>query len=334
MMEVKGTTDIFGGMPMIMFGDLFQLEPVRGSPPFVKLKPEQAARLTGGVPCVPDLWKLFQFEQLTTNHRQDGHENARWRELLSRVRFGMLNSSDVQYLNKRMIDTSGCKKSSDYLAAYVTKFLECEEQGLNPVCLLPKRSMCDEYNRAIMARKGEVPTRVEARDELVCPKKMEETVKKKLYQLDEHETAGLEQRLDIALNTRIMLRVNDQRTAGMVNGARGTVKDIIYDGTGKTVSKIMVKFDNIEEVQCIERVRRMIMVAPRCFVYRKMFPLINAYAMTIHKSQSLSLECVFADLGNEIFAAGMSYVALSRCTSHKGLYGESDSQENTKFSAH
>ena len=320
MMEVKGTTDIFGGMPMIMFGDLFQLEPVRGSPPFVKLKPEQAARLTGGVPCVPDLWKLFQFEQLTTNHRQDGPENARWRELLSRVRFGMLNSSDVQYLNKRMIDTSGCKKSSDYLAAYVTKFLECEEQGLNPVCLLPKRSMCDEYNRAIMARKGEVPTRVEARDELVCPKKMEETVKKKLYQLDEHETAGLEQRLDIALNTRIMLRVNDQRTAGMVNGARGTVKDIIYDGTGKTVSKIMVKFDNIEEVQCIERVRRMIMVAPRCFVYRKMFPLINAYAMTIHKSQSLSLECVFADLGNEIFAAGMSYVALSRCTSHKGLY--------------
>ena len=149
---------------------------------------------------------------------------------------------------------------------------------------------------------------------------MEETVKKKLYQLDEHETAGLEQRLDIALNTRIMLRVNDQRTAGMVNGARGTVKDIVYDATGKTVSKIMVKFDNIEEVQCIERVRRMIMVAPRCFVYRKMFPLINAYAMTIHKSQSLSLECVFADLGNEIFAAGMSYVALSRCTSHKGLY--------------
>ena len=42
--------------------------------------------------------------------------------------------------------------------------------------------------------------------------------------------------------------------------------------------------------------------------------------MTIHKSQSLSLPCVFADLGNKIFADGMSYVAVSRCLSHKGLY--------------
>ena len=321
MSDVKGTKDsLFGDMPMIMFGDLFQLEPVRGSPAFIPLKPEQAARLTGGVPCVPDLWKLFEFDHLTTNHRQGGTENARWREVLSRVRFGMLNSSDVQYLNERLINTAGCKKQSDYLAAYVTQFLECEEQGLNPVCLLPKRSMCDEYNRAIMARKGELPMRVEAMDEIVCPKKQTEMVKKKVSQLDERDSAGLEPSLNCALKTRVMLRVNDPKTAGMVNGARGTVVDIVCDVTGKIVSKIMVKFDNIEEVQCVERVRRMFKVAPHCFVYRRMFPLINAYAMTIHKSQSLSLECVFADLGKEIFAAGMSYVALSRCMTHKGLY--------------
>ena len=145
-------------------------------------------------------------------------------------------------------------------------------------------------------------------------------VKKKVSQLDERDSAGLEPSLNCALKTCVMLRVNDPKTAGMVNGARGTVVDIVCDVTGKIVSKIMVKFDNIEEVQCVERVRRMFKVAPHCFVYRRMFPLINAYAMTIHKSQSLSLECVFADLGKEIFAAGMSYVALSRCMTHKGLY--------------
>ena len=320
MMEVKGSTEMFGGMPFIIFGDLFQLEPVRGAPPFVKLTAEQARKLTGGLPCAPDLWKLFQFEQLTTNHRQEGGENSRWRELLSRVRFGMLHSSDVHYLNERLIDTTGCKKASDYLDAYVTKFLECEAEGMNPVCLLPKRSMCDEYNKAIMARKGEVPIRVHAKDRFLCSRNKQKAVEQKLKKLDERETAGLEHRLDVALNTRVMLRINDKRTGGLVNGARGTVRDIIKDSTGKTVTKIMVKFDNIDEVQCVERIERKIRVFAGCYVYRSMFPLINSYAMTIHKSQSLSLPCVFADLGNEIFASGMSYVALSRCTSHKGLY--------------
>ena len=320
MMEVKGSTELFGGMPFILFGDLFQLEPVNGAPPFVRLTPEQARKLTGGLPCAPDIWKSFQFEELTTNHRQEGEENSRWRELLSRVRFGMLESSDVQYLNERLIDTTGCKKASDYLNAYITKFLECEAEGLNPVCLLPKRSMCDEYNRAIMARKGEVPTRVLAKDRFLCSRNKQKLVQQKLKTFDERETAGLEDAFDVALNTRVMLRTNDKRTPGLVNGARGTVREIIKDCTGKTVTKIMVKFDNIDEVQCIERTERKFRVLPGCYVYRSMFPLINSYAMTIHKSQSLSLSCVFADLGNEIFTSGMSYVALSRCTSHKGLY--------------
>ena len=51
-----------------------------------------------------------------------------------------------------------------------------------------------------------------------------------------------------------------------------------------------------------------------------MFPLTVSYAMTIHKSQSLSLDCVFADLGKDVFCPGMAYVALSRCRSHKGLH--------------
>ena len=57
-----------------------------------------------------------------------------------------------------------------------------------------------------------------------------------------------------------------------------------------------------------------------CHVYRRMFPLINSYAMTIHKSQSLTLPCVFIDLGNEVFCSGMSYVALSRCQTYDGLF--------------
>jgi len=54
------------------------------------------------------------------------------------------------------------------------------------------------------------------------------------------------------------------------------------------------------------------MVMKNFYVYRKQFPLILAYAVTIHKCQGLSLDCAIIDLSNQVFTAGMAYVALSR----------------------
>ena len=322
MNEVVGPRDPtpFGGMPIVVFGDLFQLEPVSGSQPFVPLTENVARKMFGGFPCAPNLWEGFEFRQLNTNHRQKGDENLKWRQTLDHIRFGTLSSCDVDYLNERMIDTSGCKQRTDYLDRYVEKFLECEDAGLGPVCLLPENKMVHEFNAAVMQKKGEVPVRINAIDRLQCSKENEALVSKLVSGLESNETAGLDGFINLAINTRVMLRVNDKRTPGLVNGARGTVREIVMDNSGKVAAKIMVQFDGIDEIQVIERTERKFQVQPKCYVYRKMFPLINSYAMTIHKSQSLSLPCVFADLGDRIFADGMSYVAVSRCMSHKGLH--------------
>ena len=56
------------------------------------------------------------------------------------------------------------------------------------------------------------------------------------------------------------------------------------------------------------------------FIYRKQFPLILAYAVTIHKCQGLSLDCAIIDLSDQVLSAGMAYVAISRVRTLAGLH--------------
>lgn len=59
------------------------------------------------------------------------------------------------------------------------------------------------------------------------------------------------------------------------------------------------------------------------------FPLKLAYALTIHKSQGMTLDEVEIDFSN-CFADGSAYVALSRCKSYEGLYVKNWSQYAVK----
>ena len=130
---------------------------------------------------------------------------------------------------------------------------------------------------------------------------------------DSNMTAGLEAKLRLAVGARVMLRRNIDTSAGLVNGAIGTIRAIAK-------RHISVQFDHMTEPYNVEMVKSKFMIMKNFYVYRKQYPLVLAYAVTIHKCQGLSLDCAIVDLSDKVFSARMAYVALSRVRSLSGLH--------------
>ena len=126
-------------------------------------------------------------------------------------------------------------------------------------------------------------------------------------------TAGLEASLHLVVGARVMLCRNINTKTGLVNSAFDTIQSI-------SITEVTVKFDHIDKTYDVEKVKSRFMVLKIFYVYRKQFPLILAYAVTIHKCQGLSLDCAIVDLSDKVFSAGMAYVALSRVRSLSGLH--------------
>jgi len=108
-----------------------------------------------------------------------------------------------------------------------------------------------------------------------------------------------------------MLVVNLAQALGLVNGSRGVVEKFGEKGYP------IVKFTSGASVLIRPYMWKQEFTKTSC-VFIAQIPLVIAYALTIHKSQSQSIDRVTLDLGN-CFEKGQAYVGLSRVTSLEGM---------------
>ena len=303
--ELFGASDWFGGRNVLFVGDLLQLQPVNGSPVFEMISKKSLCLKLGCAASV-NIWKdCVEYDELTINERQK--KDVEYSNILDCIRRGHLSEEAVSVLQERVIDVTISEKIA-----------ELQNLKMSPVCLFPTRKQCDDVNQKMLNHletEKHVLSCTDEIDETKSTAKWHEKAAKQLEKLnhDCNNTAGLEAVLTLAVGARVMLRRNVDVKSGLVNGAIGTVVAI-------SPTCIAVKFDHLTDTRDIEQVRGKFIVMKNYYVYRTQFPLILAYAVTIHKCQGLSLDCAIIDLSDKVFADGMAYVALSRLKSLAGVH--------------
>jgi PIF1-like helicase/Helicase len=306
----------FGGKNVLLLGDLLQLPPVNADFCFEQITSEANKKVFGTVGTY-SVWNEFEYKELEINMRQ--RDDSVWSDMLNRIRLGIATENDVTDLETRFISADKTPITIEQAARFYADNLMLSG---NCVCLLPNVVTVDLFNNTMLELKNVTIVEIPASDvnstyanDKNASKKRKRPVKVNPKQQAKVEkasdTAGLEKILRIGVEARVMLKRNVSLQSGLVNGALGTVRKINTNKRG-VVTEIVVEFDSSKECVPIKRVKAEFFVSPSVKVERQQFPLCLAYAITIHKSQGMTLDKVLLDVGSKVFEPGMIYVALSR----------------------
>lgn len=293
----------FGGKQIIVCGDFYQLPPVVGS----KFEYDWLQEcLLGEYAFQTELWKYADFKPaiLKTQFRQKNDMN--FASILNDIRSGNVNVKTTMADNVK-------KTPLDVINEICTVERDFKHM---PVKLCTTNKQAQALNQ----------------DELAKLNVQEEVFEAIINGEFDEEIYPTDAMLTLKEGARVMVLCNKhipKQGFLYVNGDVGTVKQIIHANDGL---RVIVSFDNGNEVPIGMNVWENIKyttstdnISGKTIIKEKVIgtfiqlPLKLAYAMTIHKSQGMTLESVDLRLGNGCFAHGQLYTALSRCRSLSGL---------------
>ena len=284
----------FGGLQVVISGDFFQLPPVSTSnrnhdliapsPEFVASRERyvQLGRNPEGFVTESLAWDELGCAicYLSEQHRQD---DGRLLSVLTDIRQGNVDDDDR--------------------AALLTRLGKVPEPGQQAVNLFPVNKQADTLNDMRLFEIREEPHEYLAQS--AGPAHLVERLKRNML---------APERLQLKTGAAVMAVRNDQNHQ-FVNGSLGTVRAFVPEAKGGWP---IVEFENGNIVtmrpDCWE-----MMDGETVLASVNQVPLRCAWAITIHKSQGMTLDRAVMDL-RRTFAPGMGYVALSRVESLQGLY--------------
>lgn len=270
----------FGGVRTLLVGDVFQLPPVNPTKAWDKLKNNYQSEYFFSS-------RVFQrahtvFFELDKVYRQG---DADFMDVLNKIRQGTVSNEDLAMLNQRV--TTPPKEGCIHL--YPTRD---EASSLNETKFANINNLEYEFNGIIV---GE-------------------------FEVD--SMSNVDKQIRLKVGAQIMTTVNEYDSNGdfvYCNGSIGTVTSIAPDKTwievrlsrtGKTVTVKLYTWKNTVREYDKERDE----IVEREIGSFTQMPVRLAWAITIHKSQGLTLDNVTVDL-TRTFTPGQAYVALSRCRS-------------------
>lgn len=249
---------------------------------FLQLPPvQQRGKPEEGFAFESEAWEMAEFHPIILEkiYRQD---DPKFMEVLGRARIGAMLPDDVETIT--MTDFS----------------IQPENEAV--IQLFAKNQPAIQYNQAKLNQLKGSPVQFLASD----------TGKEHhIKTLDKNCLAPKE--LYLKPGARVMLVINYDFKRGLINGSMGIVQEI-----NKPMQLVTILFDNDELLTIGRCVCGQMEEKGRLLAEREQIPLRLAWAISIHKSQGMTLSNVHVDMMG-VFEFGQAYVALSRAKDLKGL---------------
>ncbi len=289
----------FGGKQLLLVGDIFQLEPVVKEDEWRLMQPFYASAYFFSA----KVWEQMQLVsvELRKVYRQTDSDFI---AILDRIRENAATDADLQAINSRATAADGSPVNSRATAA------DGSPVGTNngfQITLATRRDTVDYIN-----------------DQQLQQLDGAASIFKGTIQGDFPLTSlPAPMELEVKPGAQVIFTKNDKEKR-WVNGTIGVVIGIdeeegiigVVDEDGHEYDVAREVWENMrytfnEKEQKIEE---------ELLGTFKQFPLRLAWAITVHKSQGLTFRQVKIDFsGGGAFAGGQTYVALSRCSSLKGI---------------
>jgi ATP-dependent DNA helicase PIF1 len=287
--RIRGNKEPFGGIQIVLVGDFFQLPPIDKDGFCFESKRWF------------DIFPKKQHLELKTFFRQ---KDPKYIDILMKVRKGTLDKESILLLEKyvaRDRDTPITKvvptrKQADYINSTMFEKLKEQERSYDAM-------IQTEITVNIEDGKPLDPMLIRMCHEISDQEKEREIE----AMLNNHHLSPC---LKLKIGSQVMCVRNVSLENNIVNGTQGTIVEFVKERPVVLLTdgrRIMFEKATIQSP-----------TYPTITV--EQFPLILAWAVTIHKIQGSSLEKAQIDIGNSIFEFGQTYVALSRVKTMEGLY--------------